>query len=183
MPSAFHSTSNLSPLPTATSEPWDATKFLSSLGVVSDGTRQLYEMQVEAKRLKEDLCRIVSEIINFTGVSIPLSPDILEGPGFQVKDASIGREGVIHINLADGENKFKKLSDFDNRSVLRLIYDIVPKFRSAIESELKVLNEDINLMDRAVADFKKAHPVLNRNENDSGMIEIKRENTDFMNQS
>ena len=175
LPPADNYESDPSPLPAATSKEWDKAKFLDSLEVVSDGTRQLYEMQVEAKRLKKDLCKMVAEIINFTEVSIPLAPDILEGPGFQVKEAIIGCEGVIEITLTNGCKKFKRLADFDNRSVLKLIYDMVPKFRSAIESELKVLSDDINLMDKAVADFKKAQPALRNDQSDMSSVDIVRE--------
>ncbi|MFQ6135084.1 MAG: hypothetical protein ACE5KU_04645 [Nitrososphaerales archaeon] len=175
MPPADNSTSYPNRPPTVTSEAWDTTKFLNSLEVLSEGTRQLYEMRIEEKRLKEDLCRIFVEIINFTDVSIPISPDVLQGPDFQVEDARIGCEGVINVTLTNGEEKFKRLSDLDNRSVLKLIYDIVPKFRSAIESELKVLGDDINLMDKAVAEFKKAQPALRKDENESGAVDIVRE--------
>ncbi len=144
--------------------------FEKSLRVISEDAIKLSEIVVEGKRLKEDLCKLIVGILNSTDISIPLSPEILQSPDYEVKNASLGPDGVIKVTLVDSEKKFMQLSDLDNRKVLKLINDMAPKFRMATEIELKTKGEEYSLMNKAVAEFKKVHLALRRDETESGAV-------------
>ncbi|MBI4257439.1 MAG: hypothetical protein HY619_00645, partial [Thaumarchaeota archaeon] len=127
--------------------------------------------RVEEQRLKENLCGKIVGIINFVGASIPLSVKLLQNKDNQIEGATIGTDGVISLIMSDGERTFMKINDLDSQGVLRLVQDMLPKFKGVIESDLKILNERADLMNKAVARLEKAQPVL-RKSGEGALVDI-----------
>jgi len=151
--------------------------FLNSFDIFSEGTRQLYEMRCEEKRLKLHVCEMITKIINFANISIPIDPEVLKAPDFDVIKASMGCEGIMHITLSNGDETFNRISDLNAKGVLKLLNDMIPKFKQAIELELKTLGNNVNLMDKAATELKKAQPPDLTEE--EGIIDIVREKLDI----
>lgn len=151
--------------------------FLNSFDIFSEGTRQLYEMRSEEKRLKLHICDMITKIINFADITIPIDPEVLNAPDFEVVKASMGCEGIMHITLSNGDETFNRISDLNAKGVLKLLNDMIPKFKHAIELELKSLGSNVNLMDKAATELKKAQPPDLTEE--EGVIDIVRENLDI----
>ncbi len=177
MPPATQELSHPNSAKLSTETTWTKKEFLESLEAFSDGTRRLYEMRCEETRLKEDISKMLIGVINFADISIPITPTIVNEPDFEVEKAYIGLEGIIHITLTNGQEKFIRLSDLKAKTILKLIHDMVPKFKATIDSELATLNENVNIMDQAILDLKKAQPPQKKDE-ESDLIDIVRETID-----
>lgn len=153
-------------------------EFLNSFDIFSEGTRQLFEMRSEEFRLKNHICEMISKIINYANISIPIDPEVLKAPEFDVAKASMGYEGIIHITLENGDETFERITNLNAKGILKLLNDMVPKFKLAIEQELKTLNNNVNQLNKAASELKKAEPP-DQKEEEEGVIDIVRENLDI----
>jgi len=140
----------------------DSVKLMQSVEIASEGTRQLYELRAEERRLRTTLCQMVADILNFLDTSIPINPDLLDTPAYRVEDAYFSSDGVLYMTLEGGERKLKRLSEFEGETILKVIGDVMPKIMRKIEADAHSLNELITVMNKAVKELEKSQPALTR---------------------
>lgn len=140
--------------------PRESAKFMQSLEAASEGTRQLYELKAEERRLRSTLSQMVSDILSFLDASIPVTPTLLDTPSYRVKDAYLSSDGVLYMTLSGDEKKLRRLSDLEGETILEVVDDVMPKITRKIEANAHSLNELITVMDRAVKELEKSQPAL-----------------------
>lgn len=143
----------------------ESAKFMQSLEAASEGTRQLYELRAEERRLRTTLCRMVSYILSFLDTSIPVTPTLLDTPAYRVKDAYLSSDGVLYMTLSSEEKKLRRLSELEGETILKVVDDVMPNITRKIEADAHSLNELIAVMDRAVKELEKSQPALANSSN------------------
>ncbi len=143
-------------------------KFAELLAAISDETLQLSEFLIEEKRLVQELCELLREILKRLKMSFEIPTRAV--PEFQGKAKKILLNDEGHLLLIlEGENVNSKiLEDYPPEVVLNVIWNIIPALEKSLKAYRKKISKRVGIFEKIKKELKNIQKVFSSSEHEQG---------------
>lgn len=143
-------------------------KFADLLSAISDETLQLSEFLIEEKRLIQELCELLREILKRLKMSFEIPTRAV--PEFQGKAKKILLNDEGHLLLIlEGENVSSKvLEDYPPEVVLNVIWNIIPALEKSLKGYRRKISKRVGIFEKIKKELKNIQKVFSTSEQKQG---------------
>ena len=128
-------------------------KFNELLKAIGEESLQLSEFLLEERKLANELCSLLTQILRRLNISFSIRPEYIDGLGTP-KQVKLNTEGHLII-IRDGDKVDSKLlQDYPPDIVLTVMWVIIPELEKAIKGYRKKISRRVNLMEKIKRELK-----------------------------
>jgi len=134
-------------------------RFNELLEEITKETLQVSEFLREAKKLTDELCGLLTQILKQLKISFNIPPKYIPKLG-EAKQVRLDAEGHLIITGDHNQVKKKFLGEYSSDVVLTVIWLIVPELNKAIKDYRKKMTRRINLLEKIKHELKNMQKAL-----------------------
>jgi hypothetical protein len=148
-------------------------RFNELLTTISEETLQLSEFLLEEKKLIQELCMFLRQILRRLNMTfnIPLKaiPEMQE----KAKKIVLNKEGHLIVMYEKDKINSKILEDYPPEIVLSVIWNVIPELEKSIKTYRRRISARVSIFERIKKELKNIHKVFtssNREEHEVFMV-------------
>ena len=149
-----------------TSEDFEKTKteverkFAELLTTLSEETLQLSEFLIEERKLVQELCSALREILRSLNMSLDISVKSVPDFAGKVKQVTLNNEGHLLLIHENGEVVSKLLENYPPQVILAIVWNVVPKLEKFLRNYRRKISDRVGIFEKVRKGLKNIRQVL-----------------------
>ncbi|MEM4704123.1 MAG: hypothetical protein QXJ02_03560 [Candidatus Bathyarchaeia archaeon] len=135
-------------------------KFSELLMSISEETLQLSEFLIEEKKLIQDMCLFLREILKNLNINLDIPAKAFSGSIERVKKATLNNEAHLLILYDDGNVSSNTLENYPPQVILSVVWNIMPKLEKHLRTYRRKISERVNIFEKVRKELKNIKQVL-----------------------
>ncbi len=141
-------------------------KFNDFLKAISEESLQLSEFLIEERKLTNDLCGLLTQILRRLRISFNISPEHMTSLG-KARQVKLNMEGHLII-IRDGDKVDSRLlQDYPPDVILTVMWIIIPELEKAIKAYRTKISKRVNLLEKIKRELKSIQKAFSPDEKEN----------------
>jgi len=139
------------------------SKLTELLKMISHETAQLTNSIVEEKKLTNELCGLLSQILSRLKISFNVPPGYISNLE-KATQIRVNEEGRL-IAIASDSGHFKYLENYPTDTIMTVLLTIIPGLEEAIKTHRKTVSHRVSLLEKARLELKNLQKAFSPDQN------------------
>jgi hypothetical protein len=139
------------------------SKLTELLKMISHETAQLTNSIVEEKKLTNELCGLLSQILSRLKISFNVPPGYISNLE-KATQIRVNEEGRL-IAIASDSGHFKYLENYPTDTIMTVLLTIIPGLEEAIKAHRKTVSHRVSLLEKARLELKNLQKAFSPDQN------------------
>lgn len=135
-------------------------KFADLLATLGEETLQLSEFIIEEKKLVQELCSALREILRKLNMNISIPAKSVPDLMGKVKQITLNNEGHLLLAYENGEVVSKLLENYPPQMILAVVWNVVPKLEKFLSSYRRKISDRVGIFGSVSKELRNIKQVL-----------------------
>jgi hypothetical protein len=135
-------------------------KFAELLTTLGEETLQLSEFLIEEKKLVQELCSALREILRSLNMSLDISLKSVPDFAGKVKQVTLNNEGHLILIHDNGEVVSRLLENYPPQVILAIVWNVVPKLEKFLRNYRRKISDRVGIFEKVRKGLKNIRQVL-----------------------
>lgn len=145
-------------------------RFNELLTTISEETIQLSEFLIEEKKLIQELCMFLRDILKRLNMTFNISLKAVPELQSKAKQIVLNREGHLIVMYERDKVNSKVLEDYPPEVVLSVIWNVIPELERSIKAYRRKISERVGIFEKIRKELKNIHRVFSSSSKDGSEV-------------